>query len=55
MKFKEKYTSPTFNILYVKMEESTAVGSRVKFKGNTGAAPEIEEQPVDEKHFDIEF
>ena len=52
---KKKYHSPIINMLIISIAESIASGSQVSFGGNADGRPNIEDQPFEEKNWDIEF
>lgn len=50
-----KYIPPVIDCIIISIEESIASGSSVTFGGSTSGRPEIEDQPFEEKQFEIEF
>lgn len=51
---KADYESPVIHSFAIILEESLVVGSKVNFNNTTGF-PQVEDQPIDENEFTINF
>jgi|GEM_PF-5759677 len=52
---KRKYINPKLKVQTVKTEEPIANGSRISYGGETNGQPDIENQSIEEKEWEVEF